>query len=89
MMGVVSLGIGLWLYTTQNEFASFSSGQHLIGSVFLVATGFGVVIVGFLGIVAALWESRIIATVVCHIAHTHPCPSIIHTAAHLNCKTLW
>lgn len=63
-MGVVSLGIGLWLYTTFNEFAAFSDGGRLLGSVFLVATGFGVIIVGFLGIVAALWESRIIATVV-------------------------
>ena len=63
-MGVVSLGIGLWLYITQNEFAAFTSGRHLVGSVLLVAAGFGVVIVGFLGIVAAIWESRIIATVV-------------------------
>lgn len=65
LMGVVSLGIGLWLYTTFNEFAAFSDGGRLLGSVFLVATGFGVIIVGFLGIVAALWESRIIATVFC------------------------
>lgn len=62
LMGVVSLSIGLWLYVTFNEFATFSNGERLIGSVLLVAVGFGVVIVGFLGIVAALWESRIIAT---------------------------
>ena len=36
----------------------------MYGSVFLVATGVGVVIVGFMGIVAALRESRIIATMV-------------------------
>jgi hypothetical protein len=63
-MGVVSLAIGLWLYITFNEFAAFSDGGRLLGSVFLVATGFGVIIVGFLGIVAALCESRIIASVV-------------------------
>ena len=61
-MGVVSLSIGLWLYVTLNEFATFSNGERLIGAVLLVAVGFGVLIVGFLGIVAALWESRIIAT---------------------------
>lgn len=64
-MGVASLGFGVWLYVSRNEFATFSNGGHLLGSVFLVATGFGVVIVGFLGVVAALWESRIIATAVC------------------------
>lgn len=69
-MGVVSLGIGLWLYITLNEFATLSDGGRLLGSVFLVATGVGVVIVGFLGIVAALWESRIIATGVSHVT-TH------------------
>lgn len=63
-MGVVSLGIGLWLYITFNEFAAFSDGGRLLGSVFLVATGFGVIIIGFLGIVAALWESRIVASMV-------------------------
>ena len=66
-MGVVSLGIGLWLYITFNEYAAFSDGGRLCGSVFLVATGFGVIIVGFLGIVAALWESRIIASMVGHM----------------------
>ena len=63
-MGVVSLAIGLWLYITANEFASISDGQRLLGAVFLVATGCGVVIVGFMGIVAAIRESRIIATMV-------------------------
>lgn len=63
-MGVVSLGIGLWLYISFNEFAAVSDGERLLGAVFLVATGFGVVIVGFLGIVAALCESRIIASAV-------------------------
>lgn len=63
-MGVVSLGIGLWLYTTWNEFATFSDGGRLYGSVFLLATGVGVVVVGYMGIVAALRESRIIATMV-------------------------
>ena len=62
LMGAVSLSIGLWLYVTLNEFATFSNGERLIGAVLLVAVGFGVLIVGFLGIVAALWESRIIAT---------------------------
>jgi len=63
-LGVVSLAIGLWLYTTSNEYATFSEGSDLVGSVFLIAVGFGVVIIGFLGIVAAIWESVIISTVV-------------------------
>lgn len=65
LMGVVSLSIGLWLYITFNEYAAFSDGGRLLGSVFLVATGFGVIIAGFLGILAVLWESRIIASAFC------------------------
>ena len=60
---MVSLAIGLWLYIA-NEFAALSDGRNLVGSAFLVAVGFGVIIVGFLGIVAAVWESTIIASVV-------------------------
>ena len=63
-LGVVSLGIGIWLYVTMNEYAVLTDGQYLFGSVFLIAVGFGVIIVGFLGIVAAIWESNIIATFV-------------------------
>ena len=63
-MGVVSLAIGLWIYIESNEFATLSDGRNLLGSVFLIAVGFGVVIVGFLGIVAAVWESNVIATIV-------------------------
>lgn len=61
---MVSLAIGMWLYIENNEFATLSDGRNLVGSVFLIAVGFGVIIVGFLGIVAALWESPIIATIV-------------------------
>ena len=61
---MVSLAIGLWLYIANNEFAALSDGRNLVGSAFLVAVGFGVIIVGFLGIVAAVWESTIIASVV-------------------------
>ena len=63
-IGVVSLAIGLWLYIANNEYATFSAGTHLYGSVFLIAIGFGITIVGFLGIVAAIWESVIISTAV-------------------------
>ncbi len=63
-MGCASLGVGLWLYIERNEYATFSEGKDLLGSVFLIAVGFGAVIVGFLGIVAAIWESTIIAGVV-------------------------
>lgn len=81
-MGVVSLSIGLWLYTSNNEFAGFSGGDRLYGAVFLVATGVGVLIVGFLGIVAALWESRIIATMVRLIQVTFQSPCVlIHNQA--------
>lgn len=68
LMGIVSLAIGIWLYTTWNEFATFSDGGRLYGSVFLLATGVGVVIVGYMGIVAALRESRILATMVRYLA---------------------
>ena len=61
---MVSLAIGMWLYIENNEFATLSDGRNLVGSVFLIAVGFGVIIVGFLGIVAAMWESTIIATIV-------------------------
>ena len=64
VLGVVSFSIGIWLYITNNEFATLSEGRDLLGSVFLIAVGFGVIIVGFLGIVAAVWESTIITTVV-------------------------
>ena len=60
----MSLAIGLWLYIANNEYATFSAGNHLYGSVFLIAVGFGITIVGFLGIVAAIWESVIISTAV-------------------------
>ena len=63
-IGVVSLAIGLWLYIANNEYATFSAGAHLYGSVFLIGVGFGITIVGFLGIVAAIWESVIISTAV-------------------------
>ena len=63
-LGVVSLAIGMWLYIENNEFATLSDGRNLVGSVFLIAVGFGVIIVGFLGILAAVWESAIIATIV-------------------------
>ena len=63
-IGVVSLAIGLWLYIANNEYATFSAGSHLYGSVFLIGVGFGITIVGFLGIVAAIWESVIISTAV-------------------------
>lgn len=65
LMGVVSLAIGLWLYITLNEYAAFSNGGRLLGSVFLLATGVGVIIAGFLGVMAALWESRIVASMFC------------------------
>ena len=81
LMGVVSLAIGLWLYITLNEYATFSNGERLLGSVFLLATGVGVIIAGFLGIIAALWESRIIATMVSYTSN----PNIrqIHLHIHI------
>lgn len=63
VLGVVSFGVGIWLYLTNNEFATLSEGRDLLGSVFLIAVGFGVIIVGFLGIVAAVWESMVITAV--------------------------
>lgn len=63
-MGVISMAIGIWIYTTKNEYATFSEGRDLLGSAFLVAVGFGIIIIGFLGIVAAVWESVIMASVV-------------------------
>ena len=63
-MGVASLAIGLWLYIENNEFAALSDGQNLVGVVFLIAVGFGVIIVGFLGIAAAILESTVMASVV-------------------------
>jgi len=47
-----------------NQYTVLTDGRYLLGSVFLIAVGFGVIIVGFLGIVAAIWESNIIATFV-------------------------
>ena len=74
LMGVVSLAVGLWLYVTSNEFATLSAGGRLVGAVLLVAVGFGTVIVGFLGIIAALWESRIMAIIVSTVvAVSHHC----------------
>ena len=61
---MVTLGIGIWLYTTKNEYAVLTDGKYLLGSAFLVAVGFGVIIVGFLGIVAVIWESNIVASFV-------------------------
>lgn len=66
-MGVVSLGIGIWLYILSNEFATLSDGGRLLGPVLLVAVGFGTTIVGFLGVAAAMRESRIIATAVSRV----------------------
>ena len=63
-MGVISLALGLWIYLTMNEYATFSEGKDLLGSAFLVAVGFGIIIVGFLGVMAALWESVIMTSVV-------------------------
>ena len=63
-MGVISLALGLWIYLTMNEYATLSEGRDLLGSAFLVAVGFGIIIIGFLGIVSALWESIIMASVV-------------------------
>ena len=70
-IGVVTLGIGIWLYTTKNEYAVLTDGKYLLGSAFLVAVGFGVIIVGFLGIVAVIWESNIVASFVSsRLAHS-------------------
>ncbi len=66
-IGVVSMGIGIWLYVTKNEYATLTDGKYLLGSAFLIAVGFGVIIVGFLGIVAALWESNIVASFVSYL----------------------
>ena len=63
-MGVISLALGLWIYLTMNEYATLSEGKDLLGSAFLVAVGFGIIIVGFLGIIAAVWESIIMTSVV-------------------------
>ena len=68
-MGVISMAIGIWIYSTKNEYATFSEGRDLLGSAFLVAVGFGIVIIGFLGIVAAVWESVIMASVVCGVMY--------------------
>lgn len=64
-MGVISLALGLWIYLTMNEYATLSEGKDLLGSAFLVAVGFGIIIVGFLGIIAAVWESIIMTSVFC------------------------
>lgn len=61
-LGVVSLAVGLWLYVTANEYATFSAGEHLLGSVLLVSVGVAAVLVGFMGVVAALWESTLMAS---------------------------
>ena len=76
-LGVVSLAVGLWLYVTANEYATFSAGEHLLGSVLLVSVGVAAVLVGFMGVVAALWESTLMASFVsvhwshcsCHCRH--------------------
>ena len=60
-MGVAAFAIGMWLYIENNEYAIFSDGDYLPGSVLLLACGFSVIIVGFLGIVAAVFESKIMA----------------------------
>lgn len=68
----MSLAIGIWLYITKNEYATLTEGKYLLGSVFLIAVGFGVIVVGFLGIVAVIWESNIVASFVSypkHLAH--------------------
>ena len=73
---MASLAIGLWLYVENNEFATLSDGRNLVGSVFLIAVGFGVIIVGFLGIAAAILESTVMASVVSHhknIINRHAC----------------
>ncbi len=66
---MASLAIGLWLYIENNEFAVLSDGRNLVGSVFLIAVGFGVIIVGFLGIAAAILESTVMASVVSYRVH--------------------
>ena len=43
------MAVGIWLYVTNNEFAVISRGQFLVGSVLMMAGGFGVIILGFLG----------------------------------------
>ncbi|XP_065910175.1 tetraspanin-11-like [Dysidea avara] len=58
-MGVTAFGLGMWLYIENNEYAIFSDGEYLPGSVLLLACGFSVIIVGFLGVVAALFESKL------------------------------
>ena len=63
-MGVISMALGLWIYISKNEYATLSEGRDLLGSALLVAVGFGIIIIGFLGIIAAIWESIIMASVV-------------------------
>jgi len=58
-MGVAAFGLGMWLYIENNEYAIFSDGEYLPGSVLLLACGFSVIIVGFLGVVAVLFESKL------------------------------
>ena len=58
------MALGLWIYITKNEYATLSEGKDLLGSAFLVAVGFGIIIIGFLGIFAAVWESIVMASVV-------------------------
>lgn len=60
-MGVTAFALGMWLYIENNEYAIFSDGEYLPGSVLLLACGFAVIIMGFLGIVGALFESKMMA----------------------------
>lgn len=60
-MGVTAFALGMWLYIENNEYAIFSDGEYLPGSVLLLACGFAVIIMGFLGIVGALFESKLMA----------------------------
>ena len=63
-LGVGMMAVGIWLYVTNNEFAVISRGQFLVGSVLMMAGGFGVIILGFLGAVGAIFESAFVLIVV-------------------------
>ena len=58
-LGASSFCLGIYLYS-KSRYAMFTEGQGLFGVSLLAGTGFAVLVIGFVGVVSAAWESRLL-----------------------------
>ena len=78
ILGILSLSTGIYLYVN-SKYATFTDGNSLFGASVLAAIGFGVLVIGFVGMVSAVWESRLLTIFVSDIKNIKYCLEVLIT----------